>query len=279
MRKRFSLTSLKPATIMGVLNVTPDSFSDGGKFNNTDRAMNTALRMENQGAGIIDIGGESTRPGAQAVSVEDELARVIPVIESIRQKSDIPISIDTSKPEVMSAAINAGASMINDVNALRAKGAIQVAAEAQVPVCIMHMQGNPRSMQTNPSYDDVTNDVIDFLLGRADECVSAGINEREIALDPGFGFGKTVQHNYALFASLPRLLKLGYPVLVGVSRKSMIGAVTDKSTEQRLAGSIAAATIAAEMGAHIIRVHDVDETVDAVKVVGAIQQAKSQIEE
>lgn len=277
MRQRFSFQSLVPTTVMGILNVTPDSFADGGKYDSESRAVQTALEMEACGAGIIDIGGESTRPGAASVTLEDELARVVPVIEQIRKHSDVPISIDTSKAEVMRAAIVAGADMINDVNALRAEGALKVAVEHQVPVCLMHMQGTPKNMQVQPSYLDVVSDVVTFLTERANECILAGLKADEIAIDPGFGFGKNVDQNYQLFASIPRFIETNYPVLVGVSRKSMLGAVVNKPVEQRLAGSIAAATMAAEMNVHLLRVHDVEETVDAVNVVNAVREAKSQI--
>lgn len=271
---RFSLSTIDSPQVMGILNVTPDSFSDGGVNQSYANAVESAMRMVEQGAHIVDIGGESTRPGARAVSVEEELERVIPVIEAIRQRSDVPISLDTSKTEVMRAGLSAGASMINDVNALRADGAIEVVAEYQVPVCLMHMQGQPRTMQQNPIYADVVDDVKDFLQERLNACVSAGISAREIALDPGFGFGKSVAHNYTLLNATPQFLALGQPVLIGISRKSMLGAVTDKPVEQRLASSVAAATMAAIFGAHLIRVHDVDETVDALKVVAATKNLK-----
>lgn len=257
---------------MGILNVTPDSFSDGGHNSNVEQALKHALQMVAQGADILDIGGESTRPGAKAVGVQQELDRVIPVIEAIREHSDIPISLDTSKTEVMRAGVGAGANMINDVNALRAEGAIAAVSSLQVPVCLMHMQGQPRTMQHNPQYEDCVADVIAFLLQRVEACVQGGIARSEIALDPGFGFGKTLEHNYQLFNAIPTFLELSFPLLIGVSRKSMLGAVTDKPVDQRLASSIAAATMAAQYGAHIIRVHDVDETVDALKVVSATQK-------
>jgi dihydropteroate synthase len=240
-------------------------------------AVNSAMQMEASGAGIIDIGGESTRPGAAKVSEAEELMRVIPVIEQIRKQSDIPISIDTSKTEVMRIALDVGADMINDVNALQAEGAIEVAVEHQVPVCLMHMQGTPRDMQLRPSYQDVVEDVIEFLQKRTDICVASGLKIEEIALDPGFGFGKNTAQNYQLFASLSRFVKTNQPVLVGVSRKSMLGAVVDKQVDLRLAASIAAATMAAELNVHLLRVHDVDETVDAMKIVNAVREAKSQI--
>ena len=277
MRQRFSLQSVVPTTVMGILNVTPDSFADGGKYDSLSMAVNSAMQMEASGAGIIDIGGESTRPGAAAVSEAEELMRVIPVIEQIRKQSDIPISIDTSKTEVMRTALDVGADMINDVNALQAEGAVEVAVENQVPVCLMHMQGTPRDMQIQPRYQDVVDDVMEFLQKRTDTCVASGLKIEEIALDPGFGFGKNTAQNYQLFASLSRFVKTNQPVLVGVSRKSMLGAVVDKQVDLRLAASIAAATMAAEMNVHLLRVHDVEETVDAMKIVNAVREAKSQI--
>lgn len=255
--------------VMGIVNVTPDSFSDGGDNYRVQTAVETALKMIEQGAEIIDIGGESTRPGAKAVNESEELHRVIPVIEAIRSQSDIAISLDTSKTEVMREGLKAGASMINDVNALRADGAINVVAEANVPVCLMHMQGEPRTMQTAPSYDNVVEDVKDFLMERTAACAAAGIDASRIILDPGFGFGKTVEHNFTLFKAIPAFVATGHSVLVGVSRKSMLGAVTGKPVSQRLASSVAAATMAIHLGATIIRVHDVDETVDALKFLQA----------
>lgn len=255
--------------VMGIVNVTPDSFSDGGDNYRIQSAVESALRMVEQGATIIDIGGESTRPGAKAVSESEELDRVIPVIEAIRAESDIAISLDTSKTEVMRAGINAGVSMINDVNALRAEGAIKVVAESNLPVCLMHMQGEPRTMQHAPSYVDVVEDVKAFLRERTAACSAAGIEASRIVLDPGFGFGKTVEHNYTLFKAIPAFLEMGHAVLVGVSRKSMLGDVTGKPVSKRLASSVAAATMAIHLGATIIRVHDVDETVDALKFLQA----------
>jgi len=258
--------------IMGILNVTPDSFSDGGEFDRVDAAVCHALEMQAQGASIIDIGGESTRPGAQAVGVAQEIDRVVPVIEAIRRQSEIPISIDTSKPEVMKAAVSAGANLINDVNALRAEGAVECCAELAVPVCLMHMQGEPRTMQQNPEYEDVVVDVRDFLLERAQLCMDAGIAASHILLDPGFGFGKTLEHNLQLLARLDRLCTLDFPILVGVSRKSMFGAILDKPVEQRLIASVAGAVVAYGKGARWFRVHDVAETSDALKVCEALDQ-------
>lgn len=256
--------------IMGVLNLTPDSFSDGGKWLDRTAAVQHALAMQEAGADIIDIGGESTRPGAGAVSLQEELDRVIPVIESIVPQLRVPVSIDTSKSEVMREAIAAGAGMINDVYALRMPGALETAARLDVPVCLMHMLGDPRVMQNSPVYDDVAKEVKDFLLERAGRCEENGIPRKMIVLDPGFGFGKTLQQNIDLFHALPDIISSGYPVLVGVSRKSMIGQLTGRDTEGRLAGSITAAALAAQIGAAIIRVHDVAETRDALEVANAL---------
>jgi dihydropteroate synthase len=261
------------ARVMGILNTTPDSFSDGGRWSERDRALRHALNMAAAGADIVDVGGESTRPGAQAVGLQEELDRVIPVIEAIVAESEIAISVDTSKPEVMRAAVSAGATMINDVMALREDGALAMAAELAVPVCLMHMQGRPRDMQQAPHYADVVAEVQAFLLRRADDCVAAGLAPESLYLDPGFGFGKTLAHNLELFRSLPRLCALGYPVLVGVSRKSMLGALTGKEVGERLAASLAAAVLAARSGAAVLRVHDVAETVDALKVAYALEAA------
>lgn len=263
--RRLQLT--KPV-VMGILNATPDSFSDGGRFVQLEQAVTQALQMRDDGATIIDIGGESTRPGAPDVSVDEELARVLPVIEALRaQDPDIVISIDTSKTTVMRQAIEAGADIINDVRALCAEGAIELAAHYQVPVCLMHMQGQPRTMQIAPSYQNVTTDVLDWLLHRADICQKAGITPSQIVLDPGFGFGKTMLQNYQLLQEFQRFVATGYPVLAGMSRKSMVGQLLGREPSQRLAGSLACATIAAMQGAQIIRVHDVKETADALKVV------------
>ena len=256
--------------IMGILNLTPDSFSDGGLWLGKTAAVQHALAMQDAGADIIDVGGESTRPGARAVSLQQELDRVIPVIESIVGQLRVPVSIDTSKPEVMREAAAAGAGMINDVCALRHDGALQAVAELDVPVCLMHMLGDPRVMQDNPVYDDVVKDVTGFLLTRADLCKENGVPAENIVLDPGFGFGKTLQQNIALFHALPDIVANGYPVLVGVSRKAMIGQLTGRETRGRVAGSITAAALAAQMGAAIVRVHDVAETSDALKVATAL---------
>ncbi|MBB6086118.1 dihydropteroate synthase [Wenzhouxiangella marina] len=265
-----------PALVMGIVNVTPDSFSDGGRFEQAEQAVEHGLRLAAEGADILDIGGESTRPGAQPVGIEEELARVIPVIERLSRQCDVPISIDTSKPEVMRAAVSAGAAMINDVNGLRAPGAVATAAELAVPVCLMHMQGEPRTMQARPSYQDVVSDVRDFLLERAEVCQRAGLDRANLVLDPGFGFGKTLEHNLALLNALDELARIGFPVLAGLSRKSMLGRITGRERpDQRLAASLAVALIAAQKGAAILRVHDVAETVDVVKVWNATREVSS----
>lgn len=256
---------------MGILNVTPDSFSDGGRFNRFDDAIRQAQQMVAGGAAIIDIGGESTRPGASAVSAEDEINRVVPVIAALVQEIDVPISIDTSKPAVMAAAVSAGAGMINDVNALQAVGTLELVASLNVPVCLMHMQGEPRTMQQAPVYEDVVEEVYRFLEQRIDACEAAGIVRSNIVIDPGFGFGKTLGHNLELLKRLSRFEDLGVPVLVGISRKSMIGQITGCELDDRLSGSLAAATLATWLGASIIRVHDVKETVAAVAVAAAVQ--------
>jgi dihydropteroate synthase len=257
--------------VMGILNVTPDSFSDGGRFDRVDSALAQARAMADAGADIIDVGGESTRPGAAPVDAAAEIERVVPVIEAIRAEIALPISIDTMKAEVMRAAVAAGAAMINDVNALRSVDALQAAAELGVPVCLMHMQGEPRTMQQSPHYDDVVEDLLDFFGERIERCVEAGIERDRLVLDPGFGFGKTLDHNLRLLAELARFKALGLPVLAGLSRKSMLGTITGRPRpEQRVAASVAAAVLAAERGAAIVRVHDVAETVDAMRVVGAL---------
>jgi dihydropteroate synthase len=259
--------------IMGILNVTPDSFSDGGLFIAKEKAALQARKMFNAGAAIVDVGGESTRPGAQPVSAQEEMDRVLPVIEAIHNELPVIISIDTSKPEVMRAAVRAGAGMINDVYALRQPGAVQAAAALDVPVCLMHMQGEPRTMQHNPHYNDVIQDVKEFLQQRIDECVNAGIDRRKIIVDPGFGFGKTVQHNLTLVKNLPRFISLQSPVLVGFSRKSSIGAILEKPTDDRVIGSVSLAAIACWLGAHIFRVHDVAETADALRLCNAVKNS------
>lgn len=266
---------LNQPCIMGILNLTPDSFSDGGLFFNKEKALSHVQQMINDGAHIIDVGGESTRPGAKEVSVDEECKRVIPLIKAIREISDIPISIDTNKTEVMEAAIEAGASMINDVNALRAEGAVELAAKLNVPVCVMHMQGQPRTMQQTPTYENVVEEVKEFLKQRIDVCVTAGIKRDNIIIDPGFGFGKTLEHNLSLFKHLDEFIKLEVPLLVGVSRKSMVGAVLDNApADERLHGSVALATLAAWMNANILRVHDVKATSDALKLCMAVKNTK-----
>jgi len=257
--------------VMGVLNVTPDSFSDGGGFFDVDRALRRAECMVEEGADILDIGGESTRPGAAPVPVHEEIERVVPVIEALAPRVSVPISIDTSKPEVMRAAVNAGAGMINDVRALREPGALEAAVGACVPVCLMHMQGEPRTMQAAPVYRDVVSEVRDFLHRRIQVCVRAGMAPEQVLVDPGFGFGKTLAHNLALLAGLAELCSLGPPVLVGLSRKSMLGTLTGKPVTERLAGSLAAAVLAVERGACLVRVHDVAATVDVLRVAWAVR--------
>jgi dihydropteroate synthase len=257
---------------MGILNVTPDSFSDGGEFAAREAAVGHARRMVAEGADLIDVGGESTRPGAAAVDEADELARVIPVIDELAREGAL-VSVDTMKPAVMRAAVAAGAAMINDVNALRLPGALEAAATTDAAVCLMHMQGEPRTMQDAPAYGDVATEVRDFLVERAQACEALGIARGRIVLDPGFGFGKTLAHNLALLRALPGLVDTGYPVLAGLSRKSSLGAITGRPPGERLAASLAAALAAGARGASIVRVHDVRETVDALKVWAAVQDA------
>ncbi len=260
------ILSFDIARVMGIINVTPDSFADGGQLKTSEDAIEHGLRLAGEGADLLDIGGESTRPGAQEISEAEELERVIPVIEALVKKIDIPIAIDTSKPGVMRAAVKAGASIINDVFALRRDDALDVAAELNVPVILMHMQGEPRSMQTAPHYDDAVAEVHSFLTQRIFACEMAGIPKKNVVIDPGFGFGKSLEHNVALLAHLSRFVELGVPVLAGMSRKSMIGDLTGRDVNNRVYGSVAAALIAAQNGAKIIRVHDVAATVDALKI-------------
>lgn len=263
---------LRQPQIMGILNVTPDSFSDGGLFVSKENALVQARDMVDAGAAIIDVGGESTRPGAACVSIQQEIDRVLPVIEAIQDELSVIISVDTSKPQVMREAVKAGAGLINDVYALRQAGAIEAAAELNVPVCLMHMQGEPRTMQQNPQYNNVISDIIEFLTQRISQCEKAGIAREKIIIDPGFGFGKTVNHNLTLVKKLPEFLSLRLPILVGFSRKSTIGALLDKPTEERLIGSVSLAVLACWLGANIFRVHDVKETADALKICNAIKQ-------
>lgn len=262
---------LSTPVIMGILNATPDSFSDGGKFNTYNSACQHADEMIAQGAKIIDIGGESTRPGAPAVSLEDELERVIPVVKHVRNK-DVWISVDTSKAEVMRQAVAAGANIINDVCALQQQGSLEAAVEAGVPVCLMHMQGTPRTMQQNPQYSDVIEDICLFFENRIETCINAGIKKENIILDPGFGFGKTLEHNLQILANQKAFHRFELPVLIGLSRKSMFDKLCGgRTVEQRLAGSLAGAMLSAQQGAQILRVHDVQETLDVIKLIEALK--------
>jgi dihydropteroate synthase len=264
----------RPWLVMGILNVTPDSFSDGGRYRQRDRAVAHALRMVAEGADLVDVGGESTRPGAEAVGIAEELDRVIPVIEKLRGETGALISVDTSKPEVMTAAVAAGAGLINDVRALRAPGALAAAAAAGVPVCLMHMKGEPGTMQVNPVYGDVVAEVLEFLGERIAACVTAGLPRESLILDPGFGFGKTLAHNLELLRHLDRFAATGLPVLAGLSRKSMIprltGGEAGATAGDRLAGSLALALEACRRGARIVRVHDVAPTVEALRVLAGV---------
>lgn len=263
--------------VMGILNITPDSFSDGGDFLSPQAALERAKQMVEEGAAIIDVGGESTRPGAPAISVQEELDRIVPVIEALSAELPVPISIDTSKPEVMRAAVAAGAGMINDVRALRLTGALEAAADINrrlsVPICLMHMQGEPGTMQQQPDYSDVVQEVSAFLAERVQACVRHGIPRERLVVDPGFGFGKRLEHNLSLLKRLDELGKLGLPLMVGLSRKSMIGAVLDRPVTQRLYGSLAAAVLAVARGAVLVRVHDVRATVEALKLYNAVLQS------
>lgn len=260
--------------VMGVLNVTPDSFSDGGRYNRLDAAILRGRQMANEGAVFIDVGGESTRPGAASVSVQEELDRVCPVVEALTRELDVIVSVDTSTPQVMSQAARLGAGLINDVRALQREGAMAAAAGAGVPVCLMHIQGEPDTMQDRPAYQNVLREVNEFLTRRIRAAQEAGIGGDKILLDPGFGFGKNLEHNLRLLAALEQLLVLGHPLLVGMSRKSMLGEITGRNADERLPASLAAATISAMKGAAIIRVHDVRETVDAVKVAEAVKEIR-----
>jgi len=266
--------AVQPYVVMGILNLTPDSFSDGGQYLALENAVERALQMAVEGADIIDIGGESTRPGAAPLSADEEISRVVPVIKALRLQSDIAISIDTSKPEVMEAAVEAGANLINDVRALQKKNALQVAANLNVPVCLMHMQGQPRSMQNKPEYKDVVRDVMSFLQQRVDDCVDAGISRDQIMIDPGFGFGKTLGHNLSLLKHLSEFVSMEQPVLMGISRKSMLGQIAGAEVDQRLAAGLATTALGFQAGVRVFRVHDVKETVDVLKVCSAVETAK-----
>jgi len=256
--------------VMGIVNVTPDSFSDGGHHDTVEAAVAHGLRLAAEGADLLDVGGESTRPGADEVSIQDELARVLPVIERLVRETSLPISVDTSKPEVMRAAVAAGAGMINDVYALRRDGALDAAASLGVPVVLAHMLGEPRGMQDAPHYDDVVADVHRFLAERLFACEMSGIAKKNLVVDPGFGFGKTLQHNLLLLRQLGRFSDLGVPVLAGLSRKRSLGDLTGRAVDERVHASVAAAVLSAEYGARLIRVHDVAATVDAMKVWAAV---------
>jgi dihydropteroate synthase len=264
---------LSQPQVMGILNVTPDSFSDGGVFFVPEQAVSRAVRMVEEGAAIIDVGGESTRPGATPVAVDEELRRVIPVVEALHAVLPVPVSIDTRRPEVMQAAVAAGAGLINDVNALQAPGAIEMAARLDVPVCLMHMQGTPESMQQLPGYGDVVAEVTNFLLARANLCLQQGIGREQILLDPGFGFGKTSTHNLQLLQHLQQLVATGFPVLVGLSRKSLIGQTLGLPVDKRLYPGIALAVLAVWKGAAIVRCHDVRATLEAIRMCEAVRDA------
>ena len=271
---------LSEPALMGVLNITPDSFSDGGRWirNGTpalDSLLTEATAMVDAGAQILDVGGESTRPGAAAVSLQEEMDRVLPVVEALADSCDAVVSVDSSCPELMRAAAELGAGLLYDVRALQREGALDAASELGLPVCLMHMQGSPVTMQEAPAYDNAVADVMGFLQMRANACEAAGISSQKILLDPGFGFGKTLEHNLALVRGLKQLATLGYPLLVGVSRKSMVGAITGKPVAERLAGSLALALITLQRGASILRVHDVVETADMMRVYQAVREAEA----
>lgn len=264
---------LSQPRVMGILNVTPDSFSDGGRFSDRERALARALQMVEEGAALLDIGGESTRPGSAEVAVGEEIARVVPLIEYLAPRIPIPISVDTSKPEVMRAAVAAGAGMINDVYALRREGALAAAAALGVPVCLMHMLGEPKTMQQQPQYREVVGEVRHFLAARIAACEAAGIARQRLVIDPGFGFGKSLAHNLSLLKHLGEFSALGVPLLAGMSRKAMIGTVLERPVDERLYGSLAVAVLAAQGGAAILRVHDVRPTVEALRMVAAVNGA------
>ncbi|BAU57757.1 dihydropteroate synthase [Halorhodospira halochloris] len=270
---RCRLTFEQPR-IMGVINVTPDSFSDGGLFVDVDSALAQAEKLISEGADLLDVGGESSRPGAEQVPLELEIERVVPVVEALRKRFDVPISVDTCKPQVASAAVAAGADMVNDIRALGADGALENASFWEVPICLMHMQGEPRTMQHSPSYVDVVSEVVDYLAARVGAAEQAGVPRQRLVVDPGFGFGKTLEHNLELLRRLGEVAALGLPVLVGMSRKSMIGKVLgDKPVDQRLAGGLAAASLAVWHGADIVRTHDVAATHDAVRFTAAVRDS------
>jgi dihydropteroate synthase len=273
-RCRHRIIDLERPVVMGVLNVTPDSFSDGGRYTTAHAALERAAEMVAEGAAIIDVGGESTRPGAADVEEPLEISRVVPVIELIASRLDVAISVDTRKPNVMAAAVAAGACIVNDVHALRAAGAREWAAQAGVGVCLMHMQGEPRTMQKSPRYDDVVTEVLDFLRGERDACVAAGIARDAIAVDPGIGFGKLLHHNLTLLKELSRFAALNTPLLIGVSRKSLIERVLGAGADTRLYGGLGLAALAASMGASVIRTHDVGPTLAAIQMVSAVLQGK-----
>lgn len=267
-----STAHLNEVRVMGILNVTPDSFSDGGKFNCFDSALTQVEQMIANGVDIIDIGGESTRPGAANVSVQDEITRVIPLLKAIKSRFNVNVSIDTSKAEVMAEAISYDADIINDVRALQNEGCLEVVAQSDISVCLMHMQGMPRTMQNNPQYTDIIIDILEFFEQRIICCEQSGIRKGRLLLDPGFGFGKTLDHNYEILAQLDQFNVLGLPLLAGISRKSMIGNLLNRDVDERLAGSLAAAIVAIQQGAKIIRVHDVQESVDTIKILKAVAQ-------
>ncbi|WP_026180019.1 dihydropteroate synthase [Hahella ganghwensis] len=267
---------LSDPCVMGVLNVTPDSFSDGGRFNRVDAALRQAEKMVEEGAAFIDVGGESTRPGAAVVSELEELNRVCPVVEAICRELDVIVSLDTSTPAVMREGVGLGAGMINDVRALEREGAVSVAAEVGVPICLMHMRGTPQTMQDDPRYVDPVEDVKKYLLERVDELRAAGVPKEKLVIDPGFGFGKTLEHNLRLLDRIADFVALGFPVLAGISRKSMLGAITGREVGERLSASLSAAALAVYNGAHIVRAHDVAATVDAIKVAAAVRRSRSE---
>ncbi|PQQ42600.1 dihydropteroate synthase [Photorhabdus luminescens] len=276
LRARDNVLNLSRPQIMGILNVTPDSFSDGGVHNTLDMALRHAEKMINEGAAIIDIGGESTRPGADEVSEQEEVERVVPVVEALAQRFNIWISVDTSKALVMSESAKAGTHLINDIRALQEPGALESAAKSGLPVCLMHMKGQPRTMQDAPHYENLLSEVKQFFTEQIERCVMAGIAKDKLVLDPGFGFGKNLTHNYQLLAHLNQFHQFGLPVLAGMSRKSMIGQLLHVPPQERVVGSVACAVIAAMQGAQIIRVHDVKETVQAMQIVEATLSAKEE---